>query len=492
MAKTINHEPSVLRVAVLSRLLVVALILLWRSLFDPYDTSAALNPPCLGQSRPSVAPIGRRWAGVAGAIERSVVWDSVYFVRAAECGYEYEQSYAFLPLLPVSVAALSNSVFSPLVPFIGYRAVLALSGYVLNNVAFVVAAVYFYRLSVLILKDTTAALRASVLFCFNPASIFYSSIYSESLYALSSIGGVYYLFSGANSVAVLLLALSGAARSNGAINAGYICFEGIIRAYVAINQKKRPWLAVQAIIAAIARSICIFAPFIAFQAYGYFNICRGGTSDDLSPWCKSRIPLLYSYLQSHYWGVGFLKYFQLKQLPNFLLASTMLSLSVGSIKEYMSFLPIAFQSLRNEKTLARILEYNQISDAQSKGRRSSKTPEGDHIVRRRRQENKEEGSLQDMNPRRGVTYDLSQGYHSVFVLPFVLHLAFMTFTAFFVMHVQVSTRFLSASPPIYWFASYLLVSPSLTSRRISYLICVYFIAYILLGTLLFSNFYPFT
>lgn len=32
------------------------------------------------------------------------------------------------------------------------------------------------RLSVIVLKDTEAALRASILFCFNPASIFYSSV----------------------------------------------------------------------------------------------------------------------------------------------------------------------------------------------------------------------------------------------------------------------------------------------------------------------------
>jgi hypothetical protein len=57
--------------------------------------------------------------------------------------------------------------------------------------------------------------------------------------------------------------------------------------------------------------------------------------------------------------------------------------------------------------------------------------------------------------------------------------------------MKVSTRFLSASPPIYWAAAHILASPN-CSKRWGYLICVYFIAYILLGSLLFSNFYPFT
>ncbi|CAK9165361.1 unnamed protein product [Ilex paraguariensis] len=51
------------------------------------------------------------------------------------------------------------------------------------------------------------------------------------------------------------------------------------------------------------------------------------------------------------------------------------------------------------------------------------------------------------------------GYLSVIIVPFVLHLGFMATTAFLVMHVQVATRFLSASPPLYWFASYLMVFP---------------------------------
>lgn len=63
--------------------------------------------------------------------------------------------------------------------------------------------------------------------------------YSESLYALLSFGGLYYFVSGGNNKAILLLALSGCARSNGVLNAGYLCFQTMHRAYHAIFQKKR-------------------------------------------------------------------------------------------------------------------------------------------------------------------------------------------------------------------------------------------------------------
>lgn len=69
-----------------------------------------------------------------------------------------------------------------------------------------------------------------------------TSRYSESLYALFSIGGVYHLLSGTSNVAVLWFALSGCARSNGVLNAGYICFQTMHRAYEALYQKRRTYV----------------------------------------------------------------------------------------------------------------------------------------------------------------------------------------------------------------------------------------------------------
>lgn len=56
---------------------------------------------------------------------------------------------------------------------------------------------------------------------------------------------------------------------------------------------------------------------------------------------------------------------------------------------------------------------------------------------------------------------------------------------------QVSTRFLSASPLVYWFASYVIGHPGI-GKRLGHFIWAYCAAYIFLGSLLFSNFYPFT
>ncbi|KAJ4978744.1 hypothetical protein NE237_009524 [Protea cynaroides] len=500
---TVDESRLVFRAAIVSRLIVLGLIVFWRSLLSPYDTSASLNLNCITSDSTDPSPLHSvLWPSIGAVIEESIVWDGVYFVRIAQCGYEYEQTYAFLPLLPICIFILSRTVFAPFIPLIGYRAVLGLSGYVLNNIAFVFAAVCFYRLSVIILKDTGAAFRASILFCFNPASIFYSSIYTESLYSLLSIGGLYHFICGSNITSILLLALSSSARSNGVLNAGYICFQTMHRAYDAIFEKKRPSLAVLVLIAGAVRSLCIFAPFIGFQVYGYYNICLGRLPDEMRPWCKARLPLLYDYIQSHYWGVGFLRYFQLKQLPNFLLASPILCFAFCSILYHAMLRPkivfsLGFGASDEEKSVATVF-YSLGTDRGSKDAEfldnvPSKVLRG-HTLRQRKQKSKPETHDSFQNPLPSGDHAClpeKTGYFSILVLPFVLHLGFMAATAFFVMHVQVATRFLSASPVLYWFASYVMVSPG-TSRRWGYFIWAYSAAYILIGSLLFSNFYPFT
>ena len=96
---------GVVRFAAASRVLVLSLYLLARLLFRPYDTSATLNPPCLSSTPLSPDPN----TPVSTAISSLAVWDGVHFARPAECGYEYEQSFAFLPLLPASLALLARS-----------------------------------------------------------------------------------------------------------------------------------------------------------------------------------------------------------------------------------------------------------------------------------------------------------------------------------------------------------------------------------------------
>lgn len=105
-----DYERIVIASSIASRLLLLFLIVFWRSLLSPYDTSASLNPACL--INPSSSPLPEHpvlFPRIGSAIESSIVWDGVHFVRIAQCGYEYEKSYAFLPLLPFCISLLSRT-----------------------------------------------------------------------------------------------------------------------------------------------------------------------------------------------------------------------------------------------------------------------------------------------------------------------------------------------------------------------------------------------
>jgi phosphatidylinositol glycan class V len=50
-----------------------------------------------------------KWKALGDAIEEVVMWDSVYYMRIAECGYEYEQTHAFFPALPLLMHFVANT-----------------------------------------------------------------------------------------------------------------------------------------------------------------------------------------------------------------------------------------------------------------------------------------------------------------------------------------------------------------------------------------------
>ena len=275
-------------------------------------------------------------------------WDAVYFLKIAEQGYKYEQYMAFFPFYPWLLRILARTLHVVLQYFVSERNLLLACGWVLNTVFFVLAAASLYRLTHGLFRKKNLALVSAFLFCFNPASVFMASLYTESLFSCLQFTALCYLEEERSNVAVMLFGLGCATRSNGVISCGFVTHQ-IIKHFVSNkvdSLKSRERLfnllnlcnAVKASLKLIIFNGIILAPFILFQLYGYVLYCipQADVTHDsaYSPWCDKLIPLPYSYIQDSYWNVGFLRYFELKQIPNFLLATPMILLSSCAVLIY--------------------------------------------------------------------------------------------------------------------------------------------------------------
>uniref|UniRef100_A0A7I4A4Y9 GPI mannosyltransferase 2 n=1 Tax=Physcomitrium patens TaxID=3218 RepID=A0A7I4A4Y9_PHYPA len=330
--------------------------------------------------------------------------------------------------------------------------------------------------------------------------------YSESLFAFCSFCGLWQFVAGRTWTAALLFGLSSGVRSNGVLHAGFFLFQAMHCAYIAATQQGRCMRAVLAVVKAIFQSLVTVAPLIAFQGYGYLQHCgssKEGTEEIARPWCNATIPYLYGFVQSHYWDVGFLRYFQVKQIPNFLLASPLLVLAAAALYTYGSFQPRLFFSLGFNIPL-------------SQWRKLALLPENSVVKKQVNKDNLDDSSalpglsalapevVQELRHRRGIKADINveksyaedsvnsfEGFYSPAAVCFLIQMAVMVFVATCIMHVQVATRFLSVCPPIYWYAAHLMKS-SVKEISIGRIIWTYYLSFLGLGSLLFINFYPFT
>jgi phosphatidylinositol glycan class V len=80
--------------------------------------------------------------------------------------------------------------------------------------------------------------------------------------------------------------------------------------------------------AALAAVVAL--PYLAFQRSGWRAFCTGRAGAEAAagaagallgplaaaprPWCRGKLPSIYGFVQEQYWGVGFLKYYEAKQV----------------------------------------------------------------------------------------------------------------------------------------------------------------------------------
>lgn len=471
---------SVLQTAVISRIAIFLIQYIGNLLIPDHDAGVFI----FCESKLEYSVLDQLVQHILGGFIR---WDAQYFVHIVKHGYTFENTLAFFPLFPL-VLRIVTFLLSPFLLLINEDSLIFLAGLLINTLFFCLAALELYKLSVQILS-VELAYKSTVLFCFNPASIFFTAPYTESLYSyltfksMTNIVCIYTKYSQTGAYIhfkdvasfVIPISLSTCTRSNGVLNVGFVGFFLLKICVVKIRRNKEFIFSIilkQTCIIIVLCSICT-VPFILFQVYCYRMFCTdfffdmpeeikqyavennfvlpGMFSKNNQTWCYKKIPLAYSYIQDHYWNVGFLRYYELKQLPNFMLA-----FPVTAIVIYYSTLFILQHRMN-------IFYY---------------------IF----------GSKEDTTARH------ENNMFNVKMFVFIVHAVFLTVFNIFCIHVQVTTRILcSASPVVYWYTAYVFANVEnrnfIFCKNLNFvqkLIKYYFLSYFFIGTVMFCNFLPWT
>jgi hypothetical protein len=179
----------------------------------------------------------------------AVRWDAIHYLGIAQHGYANATSTAFYPLYPMLVRTLAYVVRSDVA-----------AGVVISLAALGVALVLLHRLTALELgqraADATVALVA-----FAPLSLFFSAVYTESLFLALSVGSIYAARRGRWRLACGLGGLAAATRVTGVGLAVPLLFmyvkdrRGLDRGLL--------WLA------AVPIGLASYLGFLAFKGYGF-------------------------------------------------------------------------------------------------------------------------------------------------------------------------------------------------------------------------------
>lgn len=217
-----------------------------------------------------------------------------------------------------------------------------------------------YNLTLTVFQSELFALTSSLLFCLNPASIFFSALYSESLFCLLTFSGMWALEVGSVHLALVSLAVSTGVRSNGILSAGYFVYyflRQLVNSNITVHRvtpRQNFALYLLTALKVIGYLLMYSLPFIGYQVYSYLLYCTSVLTEPVLPeivvdyvtrndlkipsepskWCFWTIPMSYSYIQSRYWNVGFLKYYTFRQIPNFVLATPILIIIFVSNAKY--------------------------------------------------------------------------------------------------------------------------------------------------------------
>lgn len=447
---------------------------------------------------------------------------------------ESEQAHAFLPFFPKLVQIVTKQFlfrfFPPELLPPTCESMLTMAAWILNTVCFVWAAKQLYDSTLLIFEhadslekniadgdvrdteDDTAkrkrkrseaeqwARRVVLLFILNPAGVFFTSAYSESLGAAFVFTGCRFLIEHrvhrnplALGKAVSALWMACWTRSNGSIYAGFLLLYGIGWTLNKNQGMIRRILSLPTFV--LLMSVLVIGSMGQYNNAAFHNHCNNYQLHDndhnaidnescLVPtyqpplWCKEG-PLfnLYGYVQKKHWNVGLFRYFQIKQIPNFLLAMPVLVVSICAVTSWIEQSWTQFQ--RNEAIVA-----NRTCTDQTPFTASRSVMRWAITALQKFTDDENLGAFESRCIENGALLEspILLGHYAV--------LAASSLVGLIMAHVQISTRLICSScPAFYW---YLAVKISKRNGYWGDAIVCWFLLYNILGIIMHPNWLPWT
>ena len=250
-------------------------------------------------------------------------WDAAHYLNiASKRGVRNEMELAFMPLFPRAVESVADLLPSSKM---SRGDSLVCAGLLINMTCFAFSSLILTKL----LKHwkVTGGLltTAFLLHLFNPANVFFVTVYTESLYSLASWTGILLLERQQLLLASFPLYIASSTRANGVLNIvlpGFLLLKGLeVR-----PRKENSRGKIQLFFRQLPSFFATCIPYLILDQNIHAELCRINTTyyNKKPERCGAGFSLFfhgaYSFVQQRFWGVGFLEYYQVKQIPNFLLA----------------------------------------------------------------------------------------------------------------------------------------------------------------------------
>lgn len=268
----------------------IILLVAWLAPGQGYDTSTTL---------------------LAGA-NKLVRWDAIYFVQKAWRGDIFEQEWAFGKGLSTLLSSIAGRDLSAIVA----------TGILVSHVAHYLSVILLWRVASLLGQGNgkpnytrSVPYFAACLHIISPAGIFLSAPYAEAPFScLNMLGFWLYLQAHTNANSSMVrkccaLIMSGISfggatvmRSNGILSGLPFLIDAVGSSVGILKdlrggriEMRRVLVLLATVVAGLATAAGLAAPqYLAYQEY-----CK--SNGDVRPWCHGRFPLIYSFVQSHYW-----------------------------------------------------------------------------------------------------------------------------------------------------------------------------------------------